>query len=451
MHLPAAFLYQMETQLGSEFASFLLALEKDPPVSLHCHPKKISAYHQLREHIPWHPEYGRYLETRPVFTLDPSFHAGSYYVQEASSMFVAQALRQTIDMQKEVKILDLCAAPGGKSTLLSSILNERSLLLSNEVIQSRYATLVQNLIKWGMPNTFSCSHDPADFAGLEGYFDAVLIDAPCSGEGLFRKDPAAALEWSAEQMQRCAARQRRILAAAVALLRTGGVLLYSTCTFNPIENEDNCRWLLHEFDFEHCAWRVPDEWGVVAGEMGYHFYPHRTKGEGFFLAAFRKTGESGKQNKRPKAKGFKHLELLSKSQRPALIPFVDRPEAFEFFSTSKGLIRALPLAHIDPALDLDVVLHRKAFGIEIGEFKGKDFIPSHDLALSMIIRPDHPAISLDLEQALQFLKKEIPSVQGEANGWVLAQYERLNLGWMKVLPQRINNYLPSNWRIRMEV
>ena len=304
MNLPENFVSQMQHILGAEYSAFVDNLQKEAPTTIRLNSKKnlpdSSIFPEKLAPVLWNDD-GFYLPQRPSFTLDPSFHAGAYYVQEASSMFVAEAIKQTVDLTKPLKIMDLCAAPGGKSTLLASLLNNKSLLVANEVIKSRIGALKENLEKWGYPNYLVSNHDPEEMIDLEGFFDVVLTDAPCSGEGLFRKDPKASKEWSENSVQLCSARQKRILQAATMLVAPNGYLCYSTCTYNEKENEQNARWLIQTTDFEEVKLNIPAEWGIVEKEFGYQFFPHKVQGEGFYLAIFRKT-RGDKQEARGKVK-----------------------------------------------------------------------------------------------------------------------------------------------------
>src|ERR1035437_5315934 len=241
MNLPEAFVINTKKLLGKEYQEFEKALEENPPTSIRVNNK--IAYQPSYEQVAW-CNSGYYLKERPLFTADPLFHAGAYYVQEASSMFLYQAVKQHFPEAQTV--LDLCAAPGGKSTLLSQALKESSLLVSNEIVRSRAYILAENLIKWGNPNIVVTNNDPKDFGRLPGYFDAIVVDAPCSGEGMFRKDPGAIQEWSEYNVTLCAARQKEILSSVWDTLKTDGILVYSTCTFNREENEENVRWICEE-------------------------------------------------------------------------------------------------------------------------------------------------------------------------------------------------------------
>lgn len=463
--LPPPFIRQMQGILGADWPSLESALHTVPPVSIRFNRAKVSQ-EEGREHlfgrwnsgagtslveVPWQPT-AYYLSERPVFTLDPSFHAGAYYVQEASSMFVGEAVRQTMDLSRDLRVLDMCAAPGGKSTLLLNLLSERSLLVANETIRARTAPLRENLERWGYPNVAVTSAEAEEFEALEDWFDLVLVDAPCSGEGLFRKDPDAVREWSLPQVEMCAIRQKRILAAAVATLAPGGVLLYSTCTYNQQENDANVAWLLEEFPLDQVTLEIPAEWGIDhTAKGGYQFYPHRLKGEGFFLSVFRK--KSGPAQKGPSAPPtFRSLKPLSKTLVPAAENWLKKGVGARFFQTPAGDVLALPAPLESEFLVLDKVLKNKWFGINLGTFKGSDFVPDHALALSLWVSAELPKASLTGEEALLFLKKETFNPHLDwPKGWVLASYEGLSLGWMKILPNRINNYLPQERRIRMSL
>ncbi|MDO8367424.1 MAG: hypothetical protein Q7T20_11545 [Saprospiraceae bacterium] len=456
--LPPPFVRQMQALLGAEWPLLEAALQTPPPVSIRLNaeygmrsaefriPHSVFRIQDLSP-VPWHPQ-GFYLSERPVFTLDPTFHAGAYYVQEASSMFIYEALRQTVDFSKPLKVLDLCAAPGGKSTLMADMMTPESLLVSNETIRPRTGPLRENLERWGNPNVAVTSGEVEEFAALEDWFDVILTDAPCSGEGLFRKDPDAMREWSLPQVEVCAARQRRILAAAVQALKPGGILLYSTCTYNAQENVENAAWLAKNFDLQPIALEIPVEWGIVQSDFGCQFYPHKLQGEGFFLAVFQKN--EGHSKKHTPAALYKSIKPLSKNLVSQAAAWLSPKVEARFFLTPSGEVLALPAVLEPDFLMLDKFLKTKWFGVNIGEFKGKDFIPSHALALSLWVAPDLPAVDLSREQALLFLKKEtFDPPEGAPLGWTLARYEGLNLGWVKILPNRLNNYLPQERRIRM--
>ncbi len=447
MKLPPAFTAQMQAQLGQELEAFQSVLETVPPVSIRWNPLKMNNLEENLEKVKWFAD-GVYLSERPVFTLDPLLHAGAYYVQEASSMFVAEAVRQLFDLQQSMKILDLCAAPGGKSTLLASIITKESLLLANEVIRTRYQILHENIIKWGAPNTHLSNADSRDFAGLVHFFDLVLIDAPCSGEGLFRKDKRAIEEWSPAHVEHCSVRQKRILADAAKTVAPGGILIYCTCTYNDIENECNAEWLAQEFDFEAVKLNIPDEWNIISKKTGYQFYPHRVQGEGFYISCFRrKVSKLNVIKPRP----FPHLSPLSAKLTPTVRQWLKTPDDFQFFEDKFNNIIAILKSQVEDCQQITQYIRKMDIGLEMGTFKGKDFVPAHALALSTAIATDLPAVELDKEQALRFLKKENIILGKIPEGWALARYQGHNLGWLKGIGSRINNYFPKNWRILMDL
>src|SRR6187549_341233 len=289
MQLPQALLNSLESVNGFNEEAFIKVHESGERVtSVRVNPFKQFEILNLKSQIPW-TEYGHYLEARPSFTFDPLFHAGCYYVQEASSMFLEQALKQTIDLSQPLKILDLCAAPGGKSTHILSLISKESLLVSNEVIRSRANILTDNIVKWGCSNVIVTNNDPRDFQRLENYFDVIVVDAPCSGSGLFRRDPEAIEEWSEQNVALCSQRQQRILADILPALKNGGVLIYSTCSYSRQEDELICDWLRNELIINNEELIISHDWNIVKSDAGYRFWPDKLKGEGFFIACFRKS------------------------------------------------------------------------------------------------------------------------------------------------------------------
>ena len=460
--LPDAFRTQMQAQLGNDFPVFEAALTVPPPVSIRINPRKPAFDITGLQPIPW-CQTGFYLPERPVFTLDPLFQAGAYYVQEASSMLLAEAVRQTIGKrtpyanQPPIRALDLCAAPGGKSTLLASALPDLSVLVCNEVIRTRIPVLRENMDKWGYANVVVSQHDPADFAPLSGYFDLVMIDAPCSGEGLFRKDPGAVNEWSPDHVQMCSLRQKRIVSAAAPLVADGGWLVYSTCTYNDAENLEIVQFLT-ENGFSNRPLDLPDDsgnaWGVVertvGDSVGYQCYPHRVRGEGFFISVFYRRASVSLPVARNR--GFKSARPVHRKQIGTLRTYLRNPDAFSFWEKPNGDVIAVPLALEKELVLLDTVLTNKGLGLDMGQFKGTDFLPAHALALSTELAPDLPAVELNRDEALQYFKKEnVTLASNVPKGWLLATYQGVPLGWMKNLGNRINNYLPKDWRIRMEI
>ncbi len=306
--------------MGEErFGRYLQAFEEEPPVSIRLNPRKSLTPNPSPsregssevpqegwtviggEPVPW-CEQGYYLPKRPNFTMDPLLHAGCYYVQEASSMFLEEVVRQTSPLPKQggagggSEVLDMCAAPGGKSTLLRSMLPEECQLTSNEPIRNRYQVLEENVLKWGYANHTVTNLYPRDFVKQKQRFDLILCDVPCSGEGMFRKDPATISEWSPKNVERCWQLQREIVSDAWQCLNPGGLLIYSTCTFNTKENEENVRWFMEELGAELLPIETKPEWNITGSLlMGfdapvYRFIPGITRGEGLFMCAMKKKG-----------------------------------------------------------------------------------------------------------------------------------------------------------------
>src|SRR6267154_2598850 len=337
-----AWVQRIQLQRPHDWKEFLSAHELLSPASIRINPLKSNS--RDAENIPW-TGFGYYLEKRPSFTFDPLFHGGAYYVQEASSMFLEQALKQTVDLSQPLHVLDLCAAPGGKSTHLLSLLNDQSLLVANETIRSRATILAENIQKWGSNNVVVTNNDPEDFQNMEGLFDVIVVDAPCSGEGLFRKDPRASHEWSEENVALCALRQQRILNQVWPSLKRNGVLIYSTCTYNEKENEENLNWLVNEKKVESIKLKVESSWGIEEvkknNAFGYRFYPHQTKGEGLFISVARKTEEQHETSFHRK-KTFDHPPAKIKERLSA---WLKNSEEVEFIKHEE-LILALPVNYI---------------------------------------------------------------------------------------------------------
>ena len=390
--LPPALVRSLIEQYHIEDEAFIAThTNGEQLTSIRLNPSKPSIAFTNTEQVPWCKE-GRYLTERPSFTADPLFHAGCYYVQEASSMFLEHVLKNTVDLSENLKVLDLCAAPGGKSTLISSLINRNSLLLANEIIKTRVPVLCDNLNKWGQENTFVSNNDPKDFKRLEGYFDAIVVDAPCSGSGMFRKDPAAINEWSESAVLLCSQRQQRILADVTEALKQNGTLIYSTCSYSKQENEEISDWLFETFDMESIRIPIEIEWGIVETQSdkhkcyGYRFYPHKVKGEGFFIAAFRKKSTSAFpqiRRARENTVNTKNEEIIKKwlTASPE-IRIINLQE--EYF--------AIP-ARLEADLQyLQSRLYLKKSGVRIGKVMGKDLVPNHELALSLILNNDIPRV-----------------------------------------------------------
>lgn len=445
MQLPSEFLPSLKGVPGFDADAFLAIHNNSTPViSLRLNPMKPAKWGQGWElsQVPWCTE-GRYLSQRPSFTLDPLMHAGAYYVQEASSMFIRHILEKLFQPEAKINVVDVCAAPGGKSTLLAAYFKE-ALLVANEVIKSRVPILVENLIKWGTPNTIVTNNDPAQLGRVQGFFDLMLVDAPCSGSGLFRKDPTAADEWSNEQVTLCSRRQERILTDVLPALREGGILIYATCSYSTEEDEDITRWLIDEMDMEAIHLEISPEWGIVNSQFpgSYRFFPYRLQGEGFYVAVLRK--------KTP-IDFFSGREVYPEkvnSQKTQLFSNIFGLELNQHLFQQSGAIRIIPEQHWQALCLLAGCLYIKRAGIELGQEKGKDVVPSHEWAMMWGKKTGWPILNIGREEALAYLGRQQLQLYLE-KGWSLLNYNDCFLGWVKNAGSRLNNYYPSEWRIRL--
>ncbi|GAB2826456.1 methyltransferase RsmF C-terminal domain-like protein [Ferruginibacter profundus] len=453
MNLPESLIQSLQQVKGFDEEAFKkVHLSGEQITSVRLNPAKVSGLQFSTfnpEPVPWSSN-GFYLSERPSFTADPLFHAGAYYVQEASSMFLQQALQQTVDCTQPLKVLDLCAAPGGKSTLIQSLITSDSLLVSNEVIKTRVNILSENITKWGAANVMVTNNDPKDFQRVENFFDVIVADAPCSGSGLFRKDVAAIEEWSINNVILCSQRQQRILADVISSLKDNGILIYSTCSYSTAEDESICDWLTEELGLQTVQLTPAADWNIVVTTSekkqayGYRFYPDKLKGEGFFIAAFKKN-EAASFN-RYAIKERNTQEKISKNDIEIVKPWLKNAADFFFIKQNEEII-AVPL-HLQQ--DLNVIqssLYIKKAGVRMGTVIRNELIPHHELALSTILKDDIPYCDVDLETALQYLRKQDVKIETPVKGWALIKHRQMPLGWIKALPNRINNYYPKEWRI----
>jgi 16S rRNA C967 or C1407 C5-methylase (RsmB/RsmF family)/NOL1/NOP2/fmu family ribosome biogenesis protein len=441
---PPAFEDRMKSSLKNEWEKFSVEHLADAPVSIRINPAKRSL--PVSENIPW-TAFGQYLDQRPIFTLDPFFHGGAYYVQEASSMLLEQVVRQSVDLSQPLRVLDLCAAPGGKSTHLLSLLSSDSLLISNEVIRTRASVLSENIQKWGYPNVLVSNNDPQDFQHLTGYFDLIVVDAPCSGEGLFRKDPDARDEWSIDGVELCAQRQRRILQDVFPSLKQNGVLLYCTCTYNEQENEDNLTWLESHHDLEPIKITGDATWGVqkIKKGNGFRCYPHLVKGEGFFIAAYRKLADE--QTVRLKTKLVFAKPPIKASDQ--LNGWVQQSEMFQFV-LQDDMIIMIPKRYAADIEFLSKHLRLVTKGTALALLKHEKLVPEHAAALLVGLQTGNfERLPLTKDQALTYLRKDNLALNDTRKGFALVTIGELPIGWANLLGTRINNLYPGSWRIRM--
>jgi NOL1/NOP2/fmu family ribosome biogenesis protein len=362
-------------------------------------------------------------------------------------MFVEQALKQLVDLSANIRVLDVSAAPGGKSTHIASLLSAQSLLVCNEVIRSRSHILTDNIIKWGLPNLMVTNNDPAAFKGLTSFFDVIVVDAPCSGSGLFRKDADAMNEWSLNNVALCSERQQRILANVIPALKPGGILIYSTCSYSVEEDEAICDWLIDGFEVSSEALTIPKAWGIVESASakhsahGYRFYPDQVKGEGLFLACFRKNDGDNPTKLRP-AKAA----IVSSSEALVLQPWIKDDN--RVFIKDNNEITAIPSSIVEDYLSLKPVLNVHYSGTIMGTLmKGNKLVPHHSLALSTCIADTITNLELTYEDSIRYLQRQDLKLMSSVSGWQTVSYLQHRLGWINALPNRINNYYPKEMRI----
>ena len=416
--LPTAFEVYTKQLFGEErYNIFLKGLQQSSSVSIRLNPFKTSETTQIAnryEPIPiaWCKE-GFYLNVRPNFTFDPLFHAGAYYVQEASSMFLSHVLRHLV--KKTVALLDLCAAPGGKTTCARTAISDGSIVFSNEPINKRAQILAENVQKFGHSDVVVTNNYPRDYKKSKLEFDVIVADVPCSGEGMFRKDPQAIAEWSEQNVENCWKLQRSIIADIWDNLKPGGLLIYSTCTFNAHENEENVAWILNEYDAQLLEVPTEKTWNITGSLINnplgedkpfpvYRFIPGFTQGEGLFMAIIKKGGTST------------NLELNAEK----LVAEANKK--------------------------LKIMAH----GVKQGIIKGKKIIPDHSLALAINgDRSSYPNVEIDYETAIKYLRHEAIMLSAVApKGIVTLTYRGHAIGFANNLGNRANNLYPQEWRIK---
>ena len=476
IQLPVDFAENMCQLLGEEeYKALADALQGESPVSIRVNPWK---WHDeflttSAESVPW-LEGAFYLDERPAFTFDPLFHAGCYYVQEASSMFVQRVLKQYVPCA--CKMLDLCAAPGGKSTLARAALPEGSMLVSNEIIRNRAQVLAENMIKWGHPDVVVTQNAPGDFAPFSNFFDVILADVPCSGEGMFRKDAESVEEWSMANVDICWQRQRSIVSDVWDCLKPGGLFIYSTCTYNVWEDEENIHWMIQNLGVEPLQVPIDQDWGIqgdLTGKVGsfpvYRFLPSHVKGEGFFLAVMRKPIGDASENEQAFRMGAMVESLENTSKRlkkkkeskdkevKGTIPSFDLcrqwlvdADDFAWSTTSGDTVSAIPLkwsSDVELLKRYLMVLHA---GVSVASLKGKDWVPHHSLAMSLKLQQAaFSHVEVDYETAIAYLRHEAVVLNDSVSrGYVLLLYRGMPLGFVKNIGNRANNLYPVEWRIR---
>ncbi len=448
--LPEKFVEKVRSLLPDEAELFFEAISNNPATTIRLNPFKKTDAFQSEVDVPWISN-AKYLLKRPSFVADPLFHAGGYYVQEASSMFLSHIIKQiTSSLNTHSVVLDLCAAPGGKSTLLLDQLDNNSLLIANEIIKSRVNVLEENCIKWGRSNIMVTNNAPKDFTSLTNFFDIIVVDAPCSGEGMFRKDKNAINEWSEENIQLCSIRQQRILTDILPALKPGGFIVYSTCTFNTCENEENVIWMEKKFGLKSIEIPFNKSWGIEPASQSegssifaYRFYPHKVKSEGFFISCLQKPIEETFNSLKIRETKF---EKVNAKDLDIVSDWLKEINLFQIINAS-NTIYALPQTLASNIMFLRSKLNVRLSGLKLGQIMNGKLIPDHQLALSIHNNDNIPALQVDKTNALKFLRKDNFDVPSVPQNTYLIKYQNTALGWVKVMPNRMNNYLPINWRI----
>ena len=449
--LPVAFTERMRKQLGAKEAeSLFAALDGVSPVAVRLNPAKSGdeGVWSNGEAIAW-SKNGRKLKERPSFTIDTAFHAGAYYVQEAASQFLDYVIAGEELHGK--RVLDMCSAPGGKTTIYSTAVGEDGLVLANEYVRSRANILADNVRKWGMGNVLVTNNAPEHIAQFEGWFDMVAVDAPCSGEGMFRKEEVAREDWSEEAVKMCAARQLSIVREAWQSLKEGGLFVYSTCTFNEDEDEGLLRAFIEEVgDVFEPSQRVEidENWGIVRGEVGafqtFRFFPHKTDSEGLFVAVARKAESTTQRT--PKARK-KVMQEVDKASRKELSRWLQQPDNHTFAMVA-DTVYAYRTEQFKAVQALSEGLTAIYSGVAMGQiFKGK---LKPDWALSQYVGLERKAVAVeevDEARALDYLRKKDIAVGDMVEGMNLLTHKGRALGFAKRVGARCNNLYPNSLKI----
>lgn len=447
MPLPELFIQQINELLPNEASDMLAAIEKEPSLSVRLNSSKLlpelTAKHEM---VPWCNE-GLYLEERPQFTFDPLLHGGRYYVQDASSMILTTIIRKLID--SPVRYLDLCAAPGGKTTAAISSLPEGSLVLANEIMNNRAQALRENIIKWGDSSCIVTNTDSKAISRLKSYFDVIAADVPCSGEGMMRKDDEAVSQWTLDLVDECAARQREIIDNAWMALRPGGLLIYSTCTFNRKENEMMVEYIVNTLGGSSIDLDFPMEWAIYPAidskEYCYRFLPHCVRGEGLFISVIRKDED---ENISLRDELFKKKSKPNGASVPSEIKnWIKEPDLMSF-SMINDKIQAFPKIYADDLALIQQSLKVIYAGCELASLKGHDYAPSQALAISTIINCSaFSKYDVPYNDAIAYLRGESITIDAP-KGITLITYKNLPIGFAKNLGNRANNLYPKEWRIK---
>lgn len=443
MQLPKDFLSNMSTCLGDDYNHFIESFDVKQYPSIRLHPQKGKLLQPEGNKIAWEPNGYQLLDTKQFIT-DPLWHAGAYYVQESSSMFLGHVFRQIFKNNCPKLVLDVCAAPGGKSTHLLDLMENNGILISNEILPKRNIILKENLCRWGYEHAIITQNDPKDFSCIFEKFDLIVVDAPCSGEGLFRKEPLATKEWSLKHVAACSLRQKDILKHIIPALKIGGYLLYSTCTFEPSENEHQIQHLLQSGCFEVVEIDINGLTGITENKEipSYHFYPHKTFGSGFYMAVLRKTKEIHPLNEQKR-----YFPNIKK------VPTQVFPWYSEGYSQQYNIREGIFEVRADIAAlitSFGNTLNITYAGKQIADIDQQQYTPSAALALCTSYKND-TRIALNNQEALAYLQGLSLPIDATNKGWNVVTYSELALGWVKAVPGRLNNSYPKPWRIKKRI
>jgi len=431
---------------------FLNSFNESANIAVKINPFKklenLQNYLPLAEKVQWCDD-AYYLSNRSNFYKDPLFYAGAYYVMDPASMFIDFILKY-LNVSENRKILDIAAAPGGKSIIIDSLISDNSILWANDVNSNRAKVLEYNLVKWGRANYIVSNAKIDDFNELKNQFDIVLLDAPCTGSGFFRKYQEWQDNFSLDYINQCVKRQKDILKKVFDIIPMDGYLIYSTCSFTSEENEDIAKWIIDN-GFEEIKLQIPAEWGIVVSEYGYRFFPHLSKSEGFYYAVFKKN------NLKSEFKQINHLN--KKNLTPIKLTPINKPANVNYINLTKDLKLKkwsqninLITKKIDEWFDKDFIyFNGKILTIGINYMEEKKQLPSPQFALSIYKSSDIPSITLNLSEAQSYLQKSSLHIEAK-EGIYLVKFQNLALGWIKVINDgRINNYYPAEWRIIKEI
>lgn len=441
MKLPELFISQLRDLLPDEWQALADAItSSDPSVAVRVNATRGVSVPDHARRVPWCGQ-SYYLDNRPSFTFDTDWHAGRYYVQDASSMFIAHVIDSLI--HEPVRYLDLCAAPGGKTTAAIQALPQRSMIVANEIVPPRARVLGDNVVRWGNSRCVVTSNAPAQVGKLTHFFDVVAADVPCSGEGMMRKDDEAVAQWTPALVEQCAQRQREILTDVWPALRPGGLLIYSTCTYNRQENEQMADFIVNELGATSLEVPVDASWNIhpaIGSDICcYRFMPHRVDGEGLFMAVFRKDGEAPCQYIRTKEKNTKKADEIGKN-------WLDSPNDY-MIGQQGDLCIAVPVDIRGEVAALRASLNVLHAGVELATVMGRKTVPHHALAMSTARATDaFPVCEVDYTTALRYLRGESITVDGP-RGYVLIAHEGAVLGFANNLGNRANNLYPKPLRI----